>query len=127
MDSFYIMGGCPDREVGVATNACAEFNSKLRAWRNVAGMNEVRMNAASAVFQGKIFVSGGLNDGGMTNTVEAYEHVADAWTHMPGIIQRRDSHVSVAVKNKLIRKLDWFVYFKVLCRTNFLDFFYNKN
>ena len=35
------------------------------------------------------------------NTVEAYDHVADEWSSLPNMIERRRYHKSVAMKNKL--------------------------
>ena len=52
------------------------------------------------MFEGKIVVSGGFTDA-ILNTVEAYDHVADSWTHMPNMIETRFQHKSVAMKNKL--------------------------
>ena len=65
-------------------------------------MNEGRIRAACTVFEGRVVVSGGYgNNVFITNTVEAYDHVADEWTYMPNMIMGRESHGSVAMKNKL--------------------------
>ena len=64
-------------------------------------MAEPRRDASAAVFEGRIVVSGGYNDDGRLDTVEAYDHVADTWTNMPDMTQFRCHHKSVAVKNKL--------------------------
>ena len=65
-------------------------------------MNEARCYASCVVFEGKIVVSGGYNDNDRTlNTVEAYDHIANSWTNMPNMIERRDRHKLVSIKNKL--------------------------
>ena len=64
-------------------------------------MNVSRCNASCVVFEGKIVVSGGIYNNGRLKTVEAYDHVANTWTNMPNMINRRSSHKSVAIKNKL--------------------------
>ena len=67
-------------------------------------MNELRTQAACSVFEGRVVVSGGfrnLNPYDISNTVEAYDHVANTWFKLPDMIERRHYHKSVAVKNKL--------------------------
>ena len=51
-------------------------------------MNEPRCNFSSAVFEGKIVVSGGFNNETL-NTVESYDHVAKSWTNMPNMVLGR--------------------------------------
>ena len=58
-------------------------------------------NAACAVFVGKVVVSGGDDHGEELNIVQAYDHVADKWSIMPNMIEKRQNHKSIAIKNKL--------------------------
>ena len=71
----------------------------------VSDMNGRRYDAACAVFEGKIVVSGGHYNQGrigqMLRTNEMYDHVADSWTNMPDLINSRYNHQLVAMKNKL--------------------------
>ena len=68
MDQIYIIGGINedlDEEMFIEdryTDLCMEFNTKYNKWSQVARMNEVRSYAASAVFEGKVVVSGGNTD-----------------------------------------------------------------
>ena len=94
MDNVYIIGGWE-------INSCFEFNTKDRTWKEVASMNEIRGAASRAVFEGRILVSGGSSLNGVLNTVEAYDHIADSWSFMPNMIERRRCHKSVGIKNKL--------------------------
>ena len=67
-------------------------------------MNGERTKAACTVFEGRVVVSGGfrnLHSNDISNTVEAYDHVANTWFKLPNMIERRHYHKSVAVKNKL--------------------------
>ena len=65
-------------------------------------VNEIRRHASCAVFKGRIVVCGGQIDfSNSSNTVEAYDHVADSWSHMPSMIERRNNHKFVAITNKL--------------------------
>ena len=101
MDSIYIVGGV----VGYSsTNTCVEFCTKTLKWHNISNMNGERTKAACTVFEGRVVVSGGfrnLNSNDISNTVEAYDHVANAWFKLPDMIERRYCHKSVSVKNKL--------------------------
>ena len=98
MNNVYVIGGLI---MSSGSAACASFCTKKLQWKKICEMSESRIEASAAVFEGRIVVSGGYNDGGRTNTVEAYDHVADGWTYMPNMIKGRSYHKSVAVKNKL--------------------------
>ena len=76
------------------------FNPADYSWKEVTEMNESRSYASCTVFEGKIVVSGGYNNG-LLNTVEAYDHIANEWTNMFNMNNRRYFHKSVAIKNKL--------------------------
>ena len=103
MDQIYIIGGMAQGlDVQIYdeddyTDLCMEFNTKYNKWIQVARMNEVRSYAASAVFEGKIVVSGG-NFGEIKNTVEAYDRVDNSWTPMPKMIEGRNGHASVGMR-----------------------------
>ena len=104
MDQVYIIGGCCKGML----SSCFEFDTKNKSWTEHCGMNEARAGSACAVFQGKVVVSGGMHYGNYDrldhktlNSVEAYDHVDDAWTYMPDLIKRRYNSQSAAVRNKL--------------------------
>ena len=66
-------------------------------------MNEARGNPGCTVFEGRVIASGGfvnLNED-YSNTVEAYDYLANTWSYMPSMIRRRAEHNLVAVQNKL--------------------------
>ena len=52
------------------------------------------------MFEGRIVVTGGCTHDDDLNAVEAYDHVTDTWSPMPGMIERRRRHKMVARKNK---------------------------
>ena len=60
---------------------------------------------AHSVFNGNIVLSGGAYrnypEPVPTNTVRSYDHMADKWSNLPGMINSRHKHGSVAVGNKL--------------------------
>ena len=95
-DSIYVIGGYLDGP----TNSCIQFDTKYRNWKEICRLNETRNEAACAVFEGRVVVSGGEREEKL-RTVEAYDHVADSWLYMPNMNKGRSHHKSVAIKNKL--------------------------
>ena len=102
MDSIFAVGclelGCKN---GIKPEFCLEFSTRDRTWREIARMEEKRVKAACAVFEGRVVVSGGHYQGLESRTVEAYDHIADEWSRMPCMSEARSSHGCVAVGSKL--------------------------
>ena len=101
MSDAYVLAGRLGRVLTNRTNSCARFNIKTGKWTEIARLEEARSNASCAVFEGRVVVSGGFNDGRDLSSVEAYDHVADLWSCFPGMVERRSWHGSIARKNKL--------------------------
>ena len=113
MSDIFVFGGNVNSNVEgywygtpVEINSCVKFNTTDCTWEEVAEMREAKDDASCAVFEGKLVVSGGFSDWDVEDvegikTVEAYDHVANAWTYMPDLVQGRYKHRSCAVKNKL--------------------------
>ena len=80
---------------------CVAFDTRDAKWREFSPLKERRFDAACAVFEGRIVVSGGWYYDNDIKTVEAYDHVADAWVFMPDMNEDRCHHKSVAIRNKL--------------------------
>ena len=110
-DKVFLMGGFQLEQwtANPSISSCLQFDTRpreSRTWKEVAAMDQDRMCSASAVFKGRVVVSGGYtryqNQGiRRLNTVEAYDHVADAWTYMPNMVHSRQWHSLVAMGNKL--------------------------
>ena len=80
IDKIFLTGGNKD---GFKTNSCLQFNTSDCSWKEVATMNEARSNAACAVFEERIVVSGGWsNKEGVLNSVESYDVFPDKWSTM---------------------------------------------
>ena len=110
MDKVYIIGGCINYHYGYndplfplkPLNSCLQFDSTTAKWKQVGEMNEERVNAACALFEGGIVVCGGNGgDGVLKRSVERYDHVADTWSYMPSMITSRRGHKLVSTRNKL--------------------------
>ena len=83
-------------------DSCLQFDTRDDTWKEVARMNETRMYAACAVFQGNVIVSGGFGyNNHCWNTVESYNFISEKWTSMPNMISGKSEHSLVAVRNKL--------------------------
>ena len=99
MDQIFIVGGRnPNYD---HLDSCTKFDTNDNKWKEVSKMNRRRSDAACRVFEGRVVVSGGTNGANYSKTVEEYDHVADRWSNMPNMIERRELHCSVAIKNKL--------------------------
>ena len=99
MNNIFVIGGVYEN----SRNSCIKYNTKSNSWIEISNTIEGREYAACTVYEGRIVVSGGYNNpvGEALNTVEAYDHEADAWTSMPSMIQTRGFHKKIAFKNKL--------------------------
>ena len=53
-------------------------------------------------FEERVVVTGGYTfEAFLTTTVEAYEHLSDTWIPMPNMLEPKNPHSLVSVKNKL--------------------------
>ena len=108
MDKVFVIGGCFYTNVDEYgfnvddLNSCLEFSTKDNKWREVARMNQVRVHAACAVFEGKVVVSGGQGDDFIRlNTVESYDVIGNTWSKMANMINGKSNHSLIAISNKL--------------------------
>ena len=85
-----------------AVNSCVKYDFELNKWSPVTNMNAKRYFAASTVYEGKITISGGLEQGFRElNSVEAYDHEKNSWSSLPEMIETRSLHNIVSLGNKL--------------------------
>ena len=112
MDKIFVIGGFKydeedfddndDADIGTITNSCSMYDTKNNSWKEVAGMNFARKDAACEVFKGRILVSGGKGIGNnKMKSVESFDVIADEWSLMPDMINVKSGHSLVAVKSKL--------------------------
>ena len=101
MNKIYIIGGC-DAKGKEIHSSCIELDTKTYEWKEVAVTNHCRVFPASTVFEGRVVTCGGMGENNsLLNAVEAYDHVADQWSYMTNMIERRYRHKIVALRNKL--------------------------
>ena len=103
MDEIFIFGGCEGTLWHLeAYSSCLQFDTKGYKWKEVAEMNEARIDAACVVFEERILISGGWDISlNRLNTVESYDVLSNTCTQMPNMIERRRGHRLIVVKNKL--------------------------
>ena len=99
-NKIYFLGGF-SLNTGILKSCFALDTTDYKIVR-VKEMHEFRWNCACAVFRGRIVVSGGRLPANInSNTVEAYDHVSNTWSHMPNMVFPRSGHAQVAVGNKI--------------------------
>ena len=62
----------------------------------ISKLNQTRVQAASTNFDGKI-----VRGFEFSKTVEIYDHITNAWSYIPNMIEVRSSNNLVAIKNKM--------------------------
>ena len=91
-------GYCSDCNGGCLNmNSCLKFNSSNSSWKKFRVMNKACV--ACVVFQVSTVASGGINNGGILNSVESFDFFADNWTPMPKLLNTKSNHNLVVVKN----------------------------
>ena len=97
IDDVFLIGGYLYGDM----NSCVKFSTIQKKWNGISEMKVARQFASCVVFEGRIVVSGGYNNNDRDlNTVEAYDHIDNSWKNMPNMIEERQGHKSVAIKNK---------------------------
>ena len=82
------------------------FNPKTEHWYEIAEMSGTARKQSCAVFEGRIFVTGGYTKNfpavfQPTKTTQAFDFFANEWSPMPDMLEARYNHASVSIRNKL--------------------------
>ena len=100
INNIYVIGGEDDN--GNFNNSCFRFDTKNNKKKEIIGMLESRIDAACAIFEGRIVVSGGFEtEMTSTKSVEVYDHISDAWSLMPSLVNYHVRYSLIAIKSKL--------------------------
>ena len=81
--NLYLIGG---NNNGQRLKSCFIYNMKHDTWSQIADVNEQRDNAACTVYEGKIFVTGGIGK----FSVEAYDYYENKWTCLPDMNEKKE-------------------------------------
>ena len=106
MQKIYVIGGFrkTQHKIGSSIASCMCYDIKRNKWTYTASMIKSRTNASCAVFEGKIFVTGGIikrHKFFALNSTEAYCFHENEWTQFPDMLVKRGDHVTVSMCNKL--------------------------
>ena len=91
---------------------CVKYDSKRGKWSLMGQTNRCRRSASCAVFEGKVVVSGGIEDNDhdfcqSMKSVEAYDYHENKWTYLPDMIKDRCNHATVCVENRMFMIGGW--------------------
>jgi N-acetylneuraminic acid mutarotase len=88
---LYVIGGCTVADCSGITGAVEAYDPNANGWSTKASMpsGTERYDAAVRVINGKLYVAGGHNAGGVIGTVEIYNPVTDTWTGRVWYARRR--------------------------------------
>lgn len=96
--NLYIIGGRNNN--GRILKSCFVYNMKCDIWNQIADMHEQRELADCTVYEGRIVVSGGWNNGSLKSR-EAHDNYENKWAYLPDMIEIRHVHASISTGNKL--------------------------
>ncbi|KAK3557527.1 hypothetical protein QTP70_028490 [Hemibagrus guttatus] len=86
---IYCIGGKTDDNKAI--NKMFVYNHKQSEWRELAGMKTPRAMFGAVLHNGKIIVSGGINEEGLTATSEIYDLTTNKWDMFAEFPQERSS------------------------------------
>ena len=101
---IYVLDGIiyDDEDEREATGRVDVYDPAADSWQQMAAMPTVRHSHTSAVMDGKIYVSGGLNTSGdLLDAFEAYDPVTNTWATLASLSEVRADHASAAFNGKL--------------------------
>uniref|UniRef100_A0A8C6UNS8 Kelch-like family member 41a n=1 Tax=Neogobius melanostomus TaxID=47308 RepID=A0A8C6UNS8_9GOBI len=85
----YCMGGKTDDNKTI--NKMFAYNHKKAEWKELAAMKTPRSMFGAVIHKGKIIVSGGVNEDGLTSGCEAYDFGTNKWSPFSDFPQERSS------------------------------------
>ena len=97
--------------------SCMFYDKRSDKWTSIAATLEGREDAACAVFEGKIILSGGIRGKSIESkvkvgrhlmynvsvlkSVEAYDYYVNKWSSFPFMFSKRSNHTAVSISNKM--------------------------
>lgn len=86
---LYCLGGKTDDSKTI--NKMFAYNHKKAEWKELAAMKTPRSMFGAVIHKGKIIVTGGVNEEGLTAGCEAYDFGTNKWSPFPDFPQERSS------------------------------------
>ncbi|KPP68432.1 kelch repeat and BTB (POZ) domain containing 10-like [Scleropages formosus] len=88
-DLVYCIGGKTDDDKSI--NKMFAYNHKKSEWRELASMKTARSMFGAVIHKGKIVVTGGVNEDGLTAASEVYDFGTNKWEPFTEFPQERSS------------------------------------
>lgn len=99
-EEIFVLGGCLSSVCHEKPLSSVEsFNIVTRTWRSVSEIPVPRVSAAYTVFEEKILMIGGFNNGKFHESVDCYDPKLDTWSSMPPLKERRFNAKAVTLAN----------------------------
>nr|XP_039270139.1 kelch-like protein 17 [Styela clava] len=77
------------------------YDPATQKWSDIAKMKRIRMSAAAAALCHKVYLCGGIVNGGIDNEVEFYSANTNEWTEIASMCISRNCFSACIVENKL--------------------------
>ena len=107
-DKIYVLEAFVDNNYPNQTTAANVFcyDTKKDTWTKLAGLSveRRRAGAGAAVYNGKLYLAGGIQNGhasGTTNMFDVYDPATDKWTALPNAPHIRDHSMAAVLNDKL--------------------------
>ena len=99
---LYVFGGIGGNERSSSVLAsCEVYDPNTKHWEYISDMGQKREDAAVAVHNGKIFVTGGFDGHRRLDSAEMFDTFTNQWAPLPNMSHARMNHVSVIHQGKL--------------------------
>lgn len=98
-DRLYVIGG--QNTAGSPRGSVERFDPLLGDWSFVEELRDERYAAAAAPFNGRIVLTGGREDGGVTDDVEEYVPSEDDWESFQSLERAREGHGVVVLGGRM--------------------------
>ena len=100
MGKLYLIGGYINNS-DKSLSSCYTYKINSNKWNKIASLKVARNWAACTIFEGKIVVTGGMNNWNKLKSIEAYDYHENKWTYLPDMIEERYLHAVVSMGNKM--------------------------
>ena len=83
--------------MGELSDAFEAYDPVMNTWTTLASLSKVRADHASAAFNGKLYVFGGVTSGDGLDLVEVYSPASNTWARAADLPSAIDEAVAVAL------------------------------
>ena len=99
-DKIFLIGGGGTNLAGL--NQTLEFDLETNQWSQKANMPTARFRFEVSLYDGKIWVLGGGDEGQHLNSVEIYDPASNSWTTGPSLTTNRLFPATWVIEDRII-------------------------